>query len=154
MPDWSEDVAIVATAIKTETDMGNEVFVVAHSYGAAVTCQAMEGIPVTVPSFGGDVQKGGVVKLGFITGMIQPIGQCFFPIQANETSRIGGGITMKVGMSDDGSMTRAERVETERFSHHPRLDSPTLRRPTSRRSQRASQGHDADESFVRTRPIP
>lgn len=96
VPDWSQDVAIVATALKSEIDKGNEVFVVAHSYGAAVVCQAMDGIPIITPSFSGGVFKGGVVKLGFIAGIIPQIGQRFSIVQAEETSRVGGGITMKV----------------------------------------------------------
>lgn len=92
--DWSLDVRHVKGRIDHEVSQGKEVVVVAHSYGAAVVCEAMRGVPVKVAGRG---IMGGVIKLAFIAGWIPRVGEAVYPLTRTRTT--APGMTLEVGQS-------------------------------------------------------
>jgi pimeloyl-ACP methyl ester carboxylesterase len=71
-PTVYDDAAFIASFVRGLVDAGEEVVVLAHSYGGTPTSQALEGLTVRERRAKGE--KGGVARVGFITAVVPPVG--------------------------------------------------------------------------------
>jgi pimeloyl-ACP methyl ester carboxylesterase len=72
-PTVYDDAAFVASFVRGLVDAGEEVILLAHSYGGMPTSQALEGLTVRERRAKGE--KGGVARVGFITAVVPPVGK-------------------------------------------------------------------------------
>ena len=68
------DIAAIRNCILQETDIGRDVVLVMHSYGASVGCEVLNSVPLRH-----DGAKGCVIRLGFVAGWIPKIGDSIWP---------------------------------------------------------------------------
>jgi pimeloyl-ACP methyl ester carboxylesterase len=71
-PTVYDDAAFIASFVRGLVDAGEEIVVLAHSYGGTPTSQALEGLTVRERRAKGE--KGGVARVGFITAVVPPVG--------------------------------------------------------------------------------
>ena len=85
------DISAIRNCILQETDSGRDAVLVAHSYGAVVSCEVLNSVPLKHK--GG---KGCIVRLGFIAGWIPEIGDSIWPKEKN--TRWLPGFVMNVSL--------------------------------------------------------
>lgn len=71
--DLQPDIDAVRCLVQQETEAGNEVVIIAHSWAGLPVSSALEGLSKSERETAG--QKGGVMKLIFITAFIPNIGE-------------------------------------------------------------------------------
>jgi pimeloyl-ACP methyl ester carboxylesterase len=71
-PTVYDDAAFIASFVRGLVDAGEEIVVLAHSYGGTPTSQSLEGLTVRERREKGE--KGGVARVGFITAVVPPVG--------------------------------------------------------------------------------
>ncbi|KAJ6522867.1 Alpha/beta hydrolase fold-1 [Mycena capillaripes] len=73
-PGMYDDAAAVAALVSRLADAGEDVVLVAHSYGGLVACEAAKGLAKSVRAKDG--KHGGIVRIVFVTALVASEGQC------------------------------------------------------------------------------
>lgn len=96
--DLSEDIAAAQSLVETAIDDGNDVAVVAHSWGGIVAGSALSGYGKKQREAQG--KKGGVIAVGYMTAFLGPEGASLMdgighqtPYWFNEDVRLGFPMT-------------------------------------------------------------
>ena len=77
-PNFSGDVSVVRNAVLSTLKMGKDVVLIMHSYGAVVGCEALKDVMSDAELCelrAGGLKVGEVVRLGFVSGMVLPVGE-------------------------------------------------------------------------------
>jgi pimeloyl-ACP methyl ester carboxylesterase len=72
-PTVYDDAAHISAFVRELVDAGEEVVLLAHSYGGTPASQALLGLTVRERRAKGE--KGGVSRVGFITAVVPPVGK-------------------------------------------------------------------------------
>jgi pimeloyl-ACP methyl ester carboxylesterase len=102
-PTVYDDAAFIASFVRGLVDAGEEIVVLAHSYGGTPTSQALEGLTVRERREKGE--KGGVARVGFITAVVPPVGTSVMEFmgtpaggeQPYEADAVGYGLFLFLG---------------------------------------------------------
>lgn len=72
-PTIYDDAAHIAAFVRGLVDAGEDVVLLAHSYGGTPTSQSLLGLTARERRAKGE--KGGVVRVGYITAVVPPVGK-------------------------------------------------------------------------------
>jgi pimeloyl-ACP methyl ester carboxylesterase len=73
-PGMYDDAAAVAALVSRLADAGEDVVLVAHSYGGLVACEAAKGLAKSERAKDG--KHGGIVRIVFMAAVVAAVGQC------------------------------------------------------------------------------
>jgi pimeloyl-ACP methyl ester carboxylesterase len=86
--DADEDAKVIRSAIISAIELGKDVILVMHSYGAIPGCEALKGLK------GKELEArargwGKVLKLVFISALVLPVGSCIYPDERGNANKAG-----------------------------------------------------------------
>ncbi|KAL8685888.1 MAG: hypothetical protein Q9218_007488 [Villophora microphyllina] len=88
---FAPDVDAIRNAVASCLAAGKDVIMIMHSYGAVVGCEALKGISAAqqLPHNHPQLRMGRVLRLGFIAGLLFPVGKSTLDPRFTKTSTKG-----------------------------------------------------------------
>ncbi|KAF2847040.1 alpha/beta-hydrolase [Plenodomus tracheiphilus IPT5] len=104
-PGLADDAKFVNDFVEKIANEGNEVVLLAHSYGGVPASECLKGITAKERTAQG--KKGGVVRIAYMTCVIPRVGENLGTVMA-----AGQGAIIPIEVGEDGWMTNADPVAT------------------------------------------